>query len=69
VSKQEVDGYVLTTGDVARIYGLHRNTVINMARDGRLPSIRLGTPTRARYRFRPSQVLAYFDAAVRWREQ
>jgi len=52
----------LSSGEVAAMLGLSRETVSRLARQGLLPATRLGG-SRARYRFRPEAVLELAGAS------
>lgn len=45
---------LIRSGDMAKILGVTRNTIVNMANDGRIPCIRLPS---GHYRFDPEEVL------------
>jgi excisionase family DNA binding protein len=53
---------ILTTDQVARRFGLHPKTVARLVRTEALPAHRLGGEGRGEYRFRASEVDAWFEA-------
>jgi excisionase family DNA binding protein len=52
----------LSSGEAAEMLGVSRETVSRLARQGLLPATRLGG-SRARYRFRPADVLELASAS------
>ena len=50
----------LTVNQVAQLLHVHRNTVVNLAKCGRLPAYRLGP--RSQYRFRREIVVRFREA-------
>jgi excisionase family DNA binding protein len=53
---------VLTTEQVAKRLGLHPKTVARLVRTEGLPAHRLGGEGRGEYRFKASEVDAWFEA-------
>ncbi len=57
MSKPKDKTQLLTPGDMAEMLGLARKTVIVMARDGRIPSVRIGRFVR----FDPQEISRWID--------
>ena len=51
---------LLTAGDVADVLGIHKMTVYELARAGRIKRVEIGHTVR----FRPRDVQAFIDAAT-----
>ena len=56
--------YFVDAGEIARMLGLDRKTVQQMARDGVIPAYPLGEGTRKTWRFLPSEIHEWMQGRV-----